>query len=1158
MYAVLDFVDEKKAKIDDRGCEVIYESAYLLRPKIDPYYVDKSDDGPILECAFSSEYLNRTRYEPSWTAVFNGHPKLLTRSDDNFARDFYELIQNDDQYSLKLRSVDYQRNNGQYFCTILDKETGHQESASADVVVLVPPEKPIISDEPTAHVTENDFVTVECRSSFGNPPPMFRWKFSNNTEIPEQWYQVKLQSSSATSVSTLQWRVSSFDNGEAVICEIWNKALPEGHYYEASSKPLNVFYRPKVLVGPVNEYNVEEGGEVEVTCSADGNPTPTKFEWNNINTGERYEAAIWTFTAEKRNSGELRCKATNRVDSGYGTLKLNVLYAPVISVQDVYTPIKGDSLVMNCTTDSNPSVDTVYWQLPNGTKHNDSILRISSVSRTDSGNYTCFATNILTVHGNPPRSYPRTSSAVSTVNVRSKPGRAAIHVSERVIITGTRVVLTCNVSDLGSPKAQYRWTSHTEDDAYHGIEQASNYIVIEHASLKNSGEYYCTPFNEIGDGEGARYLLQVIEPPKIITPLPETKNLNGENPTLYCEAEGYPAPEIRWLKNGFDITDTDNTQWSFITERNDESCSVGKYCSVVVSSRMEFLKPLKWSDKGVYTCIAKNTAEDLAAESTSRISVFHNPVILNEKYPNESLAAAENSDTARITCSVSANPTPRIEWSRGDENLFSGTSRYAIHTTAVVGKVDEFESVLEISDLNEGDYGPYICRAYGDTGAEAEVVINLQSKSRPQLLKTLRLFATSSTWLLIGWQPGFNGGEQQKFQIEYRKTNPWKDVPEGAEPVAFYASSHNISSVILYGDNKKFGMRYRRNADYTKFLVYNLTNLQPLSNYWIRMRAKNSLGESDWTPILTAVTGDVAELVRLPRPQSLVYNTNEKSIGFQDPEMNGLCLLLLVNNEQNPDTKEPNWRLAGCYPESPILNIESANQFRARFCLQQNISMCSKPADIIVTATLLSSAWKYALPGAVVALSLVLLSLTFLVCCFLRKYSVCGKKKLKSGGALFEKKKPDVSVPLPQSDGKNAVVHGSHSDSGIFTLGSLPNNQPAGQQNVNGAPENNVPFDGTANEWCENDQNEFNNDPYIQEYSNGQYVAAKDAFPGPPPIQGGNFFYDGFTPCDGQAFGEQQNSIDGFPATIYEDQEDSDETTCSVSGGRRVMREIIV
>lgn len=62
----------------------------------------------------------------------------------------------------------------------------------------------------------------------------------------------------------------------------------------------------------------------------------------------------------------------------------------------------------------------------------------------------------------------------------------------------------------------------------------------------------------------------MIEPPKFTTTLPGSKILKNENAVLYCEAEGYPAPEIRWLKNGYDITDSNDSHWTIVSERHDE------------------------------------------------------------------------------------------------------------------------------------------------------------------------------------------------------------------------------------------------------------------------------------------------------------------------------------------------------------------------------------------------------------------------------------------------------------------------------------------------------------------------------------------------------------------------------------------------------------
>lgn len=49
---------------------------------------------------------------------------------------------------------------------------------------------------------------------------------------------------------------------------------------------VKVLYGPRVHVGPVYDYNVEEGERIELTCSANGNPAPLQFEWYNVAGGK--------------------------------------------------------------------------------------------------------------------------------------------------------------------------------------------------------------------------------------------------------------------------------------------------------------------------------------------------------------------------------------------------------------------------------------------------------------------------------------------------------------------------------------------------------------------------------------------------------------------------------------------------------------------------------------------------------------------------------------------------------------------------------------------------------------------------------------------------------------------------------------------------------
>lgn len=62
-------------------------------------------------------------------------------------------------------------------------------------------------------------------------------------------------------------------------------------------------------------------------------------------------------------------------------------------------------------------------------------------------------------------------------------------------------------------------------------------------------------------------------------------------------------------------------------------------------STLKFAEALLWNDKGNYSCIAENGVRDQAASSWVLVNVIHEPVILNERYPTDALAAADVSST---------------------------------------------------------------------------------------------------------------------------------------------------------------------------------------------------------------------------------------------------------------------------------------------------------------------------------------------------------------------------------------------------------------------------------------------------------------------------------------------------------------------------------
>lgn len=60
------------------------------------------------------------------------------------------------------------------------------------------------------------------------------------------------------------------------------------------------------------------------------------------------------------------------------------------------------------------------------------------------------------------------------------------------------------------------------------------------------------------------------------------------------------------------------------------------------------------------------------------------------------------------------------------------------------------------------------------------------------------MISSTTSSLCVRWRPGFDGGEEQSFQLEYRKVNPVKGIPDTAEPMTVYINSHNATYQALH------------------------------------------------------------------------------------------------------------------------------------------------------------------------------------------------------------------------------------------------------------------------------------------------------------------------------------------------------------------------
>lgn len=148
----------KNHLIDDLNWNNFFsgDEPFLSEPNPQPYYVREGEPGPLLNCKFDQKYIKQGQYERDWTRIVNGVPKfvffnfdscfilffffrLLARDDVVFSKDDYKLVidESSGDYSLQIKKVQFDRDNGQFFCRLLDQTTGNQINSKPATIWVV-------------------------------------------------------------------------------------------------------------------------------------------------------------------------------------------------------------------------------------------------------------------------------------------------------------------------------------------------------------------------------------------------------------------------------------------------------------------------------------------------------------------------------------------------------------------------------------------------------------------------------------------------------------------------------------------------------------------------------------------------------------------------------------------------------------------------------------------------------------------------------------------------------------------------------------------------------------------------------------------------------------------------------------------------------------
>ncbi|XP_076975975.1 leucine-rich repeats and immunoglobulin-like domains protein 2 isoform X3 [Tamandua tetradactyla] len=274
-----------------------------------------------------------------------------------------------------------------------------------------------------------------------------------------------------------------------------------------------------------------------------------------------------------------------------------------------------------------------------------------------------------------------------------------IHPETTVALRGMNVTLTCvAVSSSDSPMSTV-WRKDSEILYDVDVEnfvryqqqagEALEYISILHVfnvNFTDEGKYQCIVTNHFGSNYSHKAKLTVNEMPSFLkTPMDLTIR-TGAMARLECAAEGHPAPQISWQKDG-------GTDFPAARERR---------MHVMPEDDVFFIANVKIEDMGIYSCMAQNIAGSLSANAS--LTVLETPSFVR---PLEDKTVTRG-ETAVLQCIAGGSPTPRLNWTKDDGPLLV-TER---HFFAAANQL------LIIVDAGLEDAGKYTCIMSNTLGTE--------------------------------------------------------------------------------------------------------------------------------------------------------------------------------------------------------------------------------------------------------------------------------------------------------------------------------------------------------------------------------------------------------------------------------------------------------
>ncbi|KAM8931068.1 hemicentin-1 [Pelodytes ibericus] len=572
---------------------------------------------------------------------------------------------------------------GRYACIVENMAGSVQKSFNLNI--YVPPT--IIGNHfENVTVVENNFISLTCEVT-GFPPPAVSWLKDDNVLSQSSHHFIV---PGGRIVQIPQTKLS--DAGQYT-CVAINQAGER-----KKNILLNVYAPPRILGNSRDssvEINVRVASSVILECEASAFP-PSVIHWYKnghpvMESANQRVLEGWKLrikNTQVSDSGEYECVASNLVGQDNKKFFLNVHVPPIIQgpLEEYYNGTIHNSVIFSCDAYGIPTPSLKWLKDGNQIGHSNSLdvqflsggskIKLSRAQLTDSGTYTCFASN---VEGTVQKNF------ILTIQV--PPSIEGSGMSNEVnVLLGEDVQLVCKADGIPAPGIHWlKDGKHINNNDYQGISVTldGQVLTISNISTTDVGKYTCVATNSAGEDDRI-FNVNVHVSPKIAENTRKLKAILDTSINIECLATGTPSPQINWLKSGLPLP-------------------VSSQVRLLSAGQVLRISRVQKSDAGSYTCVASNRAG--VDKKDYSLQVYVPPSMTDNGITQELTVVKGNPST--MTCFADGVPEPLLSWLKDGKPL---NEKY-------LSKRQSKGMILQLLNTDMDDQGRYTCIASNEAGS---------------------------------------------------------------------------------------------------------------------------------------------------------------------------------------------------------------------------------------------------------------------------------------------------------------------------------------------------------------------------------------------------------------------------------------------------------